>query len=340
MKHRMRWYSLTGLIWVAGLLFLIWALRRMSIDNIWLILSDLQVWQIGILILVNASILIIFGLRWRLFIESSDKRVSVLSVVSYRIAAFGVNYFTPGPQFGGEPLQVALLTKRHNISGVSATTSVALDKLLEISANLGFLVWGLVLIFSQRMIDELAKPGATSILALLLILPLIYLGLIWRGIYPLSTISKHISSKMRSNKYINVLVDFVTASEHQASSFCQKNPKLFLEAVLLSLLGWILTIFEFWISLHFLGMPTNLLQTIAILTAARLAFLAPTPGGLGALEAALLLATSALGYGAATGISLAFLIRARDLILGGLGLLIAGRLAPALYKPPVKDIMV
>lgn len=64
-------------------------------------------------------------------------------------------------------------------------------------------------------------------------------------------------------------------------------------------------------------------QALASLTVVRLSFLMPLPAGLGTLEASQVLAVSAFGLPAALGISLSLLMRARDLLIGGLGLLIA-----------------
>jgi uncharacterized membrane protein YbhN (UPF0104 family) len=62
------------------------------------------------------------------------------------------------------------------------------------------------------------------------------------------------------------------------------------------------------------------MQTIIVLTAARLAFLSPSPGGLGTLEASQVLAMQVLGVDPALGISMSLLIRARDITFGGLGI--------------------
>ena len=60
------------------------------------------------------------------------------------------------------------------------------------------------------------------------------------------------------------------------------------------------------------------------MTAARIAFLLPAPGGLGVLEASQVLTFSALGLNPAVGLSLTLLIRVRDIALGTGGLLWAG----------------
>ena len=76
--------------------------------------------------------------------------------------------------------------------------------------------------------------------------------------------------------------------------------------------------------LRVLGLNLTPVQTISVLTAARIAYLLPLPAGLGTLEASQVLALGALGLNPALGISLSLLIRARDVALGGFGLWWAG----------------
>jgi uncharacterized membrane protein YbhN (UPF0104 family) len=75
----------------------------------------------------------------------------------------------------------------------------------------------------------------------------------------------------------------------------------------------------------FLGMQINAIQIFAALTAMQVAFLMPLPGGLGALEASQVLALGVFGQPASAAISLVLLMRARDILNGGIGLLLASR---------------
>jgi len=75
------------------------------------------------------------------------------------------------------------------------------------------------------------------------------------------------------------------------------------------------------------GLALGFRQVISVITAARLAILLPMPGGLGTLEAAMVLVTVALGQGAAAGAGLSLLIRVRDIIFGLIGLWLGRRLA-------------
>ena len=76
---------------------------------------------------------------------------------------------------------------------------------------------------------------------------------------------------------------------------------------------------------HFLGLTLSGVNVIIIMTAARFAFLTPIPGGLGALEASQVFILKLLGYSPSIGLSACIIIRIRDLLVGSLGLWLAGK---------------
>jgi len=123
------------------------------------------------------------------------------------------------------------------------------------------------------------------------------------------------------------LAQAVAAAEEQIGLFCQQKPLAVMAASLLSALIWGMMALGYWLALSFLGIPVSWLQAVAVLTAASVAFLFPLPGGLGALEASQVLAMEALGFASALGLSISLIIRGRDILLGGLGILWGGVLA-------------
>jgi uncharacterized membrane protein YbhN (UPF0104 family) len=74
------------------------------------------------------------------------------------------------------------------------------------------------------------------------------------------------------------------------------------------------------------------------LLAARVAILLPLPAALGALEASQALAMRLLGQSPAAGVSLSVLIRVRDLLLGVIGLGLAGVLVRGKAKRESRQI--
>jgi uncharacterized membrane protein YbhN (UPF0104 family) len=104
------------------------------------------------------------------------------------------------------------------------------------------------------------------------------------------------------------------------SVFCVESPRTILQASLVSGLLWLALIGEYWLATRLLGLQLNLVQVLSALVAARLAFLTPLPGGVGALEASQVPALEALGLPGVYGLSLSLLLRGRDLLLAGIGL--------------------
>jgi uncharacterized protein (TIRG00374 family) len=92
-------------------------------------------------------------------------------------------------------------------------------------------------------------------------------------------------------------------------------------STLISLGVWVGMVYEYWLLTNFLGLRLSVIQSISALTAARLAFLTPLPGGLGVLEASQVLAMQTLGLDPSYGVSISLLIRLRDILFGLAGLL-------------------
>lgn len=121
-----------------------------------------------------------------------------------------------------------------------------------------------------------------------------------------------------SSRYRSVYT-VVQESEQQVSQFCRTQPWALSGALLISAVSWGLILAEYWLSMSFLGLRLTPIQLVTAVTINRLAFLAPLPGGLGALESAQVLAMTTLGLNPAIGISQGLIIRARDVLVGGLG---------------------
>jgi uncharacterized protein (TIRG00374 family) len=296
----------------------VWALSKAPLAEIVAVLAQLSLWQIAGLLLLNTAIVLLLAMRWWLILRAQGHQLSFLNLAGYRLAAFGVSYFTPGPHFGGEPLQMLFLQKKHSLSTSAALASVTLDKVIELISNFSFLSVGLAIVLSGNAFDLGILGEAQLFSAILLLFPLLYLLALLRGTGLLSKLLVSTDKNWATT---------VTNGEEQLIELLAKKRKLLPQVILASSLLWIALLFEYWLALRFLGLDLNLPFLLAIVVAARLAMFAPTPGALGALEAAQVFAMQSLGFDPALGLSLSFLIRARDLLFGGLGLLFASALA-------------
>jgi uncharacterized protein (TIRG00374 family) len=320
----------TVLIYTVLITLLYFALRNAPISEIWNTLSQLHPWQIGFLFILNSGVVVAITARWWIIVRSDNPSIPFLPLVRYRLSTFGISYFTPGPQVGGEPLQIYNLQQNHGISFARATSAVIMDKLIEFLGNSILIVIGLTAAVRVGMIskNQTIAFGSLIPLAAILTIPLIHLTLLYHGKYPLTSILRPASSLFGNSAWIRLII----VSERMAASFTRRRLSAMLGAFFFSMLALAGTLLEYSLMTSFLGAHLTFAQNLAGLTSVMLAFILPLPGGLGALEAGQVYALTSMGYAPAVGISLSLLIRARDLMNAGLGLLLAGKLIRRLSR--------
>jgi glycosyltransferase 2 family protein len=186
------------LFWLALLAALLyWALRNAPLSEIWESLKLLQAWQLAALLALNTGIFALITARWWIIVRAEARRVPFLPLVAYRLAAFGMSYFTPGPQVGGEPLQILYLKNAYGLTTVRATAAVIMDKLLEFLANFLFLALGLFAVAASGMLGSFAPPAWAAVpVALLLLWPIIHISLLYRRRHPLSALIRPIHKRI------------------------------------------------------------------------------------------------------------------------------------------------
>ena len=306
---------------LAILLYL--ALRNAPLDEIWEAVSQLRLWQVVILIVINSAIYLLITLRWWIIIRAERKSIAYMPLVLVRLAVFGISYFTLGPQVGGEPLQVLYLQRKYGMTYTRATSTVIMDKLLEFLANFFLLVFGLMALLQAGILSTDGSRTFASLIpfAALLAWPPVHIMLMIRGAYPIGAALRFVFSRFGNPKWMR----FIIASERLAGMFCQRYPRALFLAIGASLAASAGMVSEYALIASFLGLNLHGWQTFAAWTTSWLAFLVPVPGGLGALEASQVFTLGAFEISAALAIGVALLIRARDLLIGGVGLLLASR---------------
>ena len=317
-----KWLSRSiWLLVLAGLLY--FALRNAPLTEILQTLKQLENWQIALILTINVLVIVCMAARWWTIVRAENPSIPFLPLVGYRLSVFGLSYFTPGPQVGGEPLQVLYLQRNHGLSYARATSAVIMDKLLEFLVNfvlIGVGAWAIIrvgLVSGNGIRLNLSLIG----LAVLLTWPIVHIILLYNGAAPISKILLRQPFIQKDHSSIRLIV----VAERMASAFCRKHLRAMFLAISFSLLSILGIAVEYYLMVSFLGMQINAIQAFAALTAMQVAFLMPLPGGLGALEASQVFALGAFGQPASAAISLTLLMRARDILNGGIGLLLAGR---------------
>lgn len=298
-------------------MLLVFVLRDIAWQETLAAIQQLQGWQLVALVLINLLMLSALYGRWRVILHAQGYQLAFLEVAKISVAGFAVSYLTPGPQVGGEPVQVYLLHRRHQVPLTTATASVALDKMLNVLTSFSYLFFGILVVIQGSLFDEVFKERAFFVALTLLALPIILMTSWFRGARPFTWLLRLLPQRW---SIIGRGLRVIGHVEDEIIIFCHEHPFSFMVAFTLSLLSWVAMAAEYWLMGYFLGLRMTPWQAITLLTAVRFAFLMPFPGAVGTLEAAQVWALEAMGLPAALGISLSLLIRGRDLFLALIGL--------------------
>ena len=326
-------FSVTILFSLAILFLLLWSIRQISWVDFLNSIRSLNTLEISFLVLLNILIFSLFSYRWLIILKTMNFKIPFSRIFIYRLIGFGISYFTPGPQFGGEPAQIILLNKSHRIPPDKAVTSVYLDRLIDVFVNFTFLAFGMLVLIGNPIIKNFQISIGWLWIVFFVFIPPVYLIFLYIGKNPVSGILKAILSRV-NNKNIQKFMEILEKAEIQIGRFIHEYPIAFLKVFFVSVITWLCMMIEYWLLLHFMGVSINGLSLISAMTAARLAFLTPLPGGIGALEAGQIWVMQMIGISSSIGISAAIYIRIRDSLFGLAGLFLASRL---IYKQDVLE---
>ena len=178
------------LLVLLGLALLLWSLRQVSLAETWAVLRRLTLGQLLLLALANGLVLLPLIGRWWVILVAQGYRLPLRALAGYRLAAFGVSYFTPGPHVGGEMIQVFMVEREQGVPRSDALAAVILDKAIEFSINLTFLLLGIAAILQWRIVPRETGQQAIGLAGALLLVPVAYLAATALGHYPATRLAQ------------------------------------------------------------------------------------------------------------------------------------------------------
>ncbi|PTY38243.1 hypothetical protein BGP77_17540 [Saccharospirillum sp. MSK14-1] len=320
-----RWNLTTGGLWLLALVLAGWTLRQLPLNSITHQLEQLS-WHNWLLwTLVNGGILYMAVKRWQLLGQALQAPLSLIRLFRMRQAGSAVSFLTPGPHFGGEPLQLLWLTRVFAQPLHRAVAMLGLDRFVETATNIAVLLAGVLLLLGTSMVPlddglQVAAILGGVLVALFVAAALVVYHPLW-----LANRLRPLVQRWRSD---SAEADANQESGWQAlvrlmqGALAMHRGRL-AAALLLSLLGWVALVAELWLLLHFLGLSPSLTDLLTIMVGMRLAMLLPVPGGIGTIEASLLWSFQLLGLPVSAALGLIALTRLRDalVLLVGLGCL-------------------
>lgn len=256
--------------------------------------------------------------------EKKNLRLRWLWLYKTTITGFAINYATPGGLMGGEPYRIMAL--KPYIGTERASSSVILYVMTHIFAHLWFWLLSAILFI-------VVHPLSTAMTLMLGIIILCSITAIWffmkgyqQGLTVRATrLLKHIPYiGKKAQPFIDRNKERFDVIDQQIAALHQHNKKSFVSAVMLELAGRFISALEiYWIApvmLIHVGYADSVLILAFTSLFANLLFFLPLQ--LGGREGGFLMSATNLGLSASAGGFIALMVRLRELIWTGIGLLL------------------
>jgi len=303
-----------GLVLLGGL---VWRLGGAAL------VAHLQLVGWGIALIVGQEIfaIVVNALGWRAAFPAGTAP-PLAPLVAARIAGDAVNYLTPTGTLGGEFVRARVLHGR--ASRLDLATSIAIAKLSQTLAQVGFVAAGLLVLVTLTPLPTEIRLALLVTMVILTALAVVVWDAQRRGMFvPLLRLATRFDRRQRLAGLERRMerLDAAIAAVHHA----QDRP--FVVSCAWFLLGWALGTLEIALMLWLLGVPVTLTRALGIevLSVAIDAMLFFVPGKLGTQEGGKVLIFTTLGLDPTVGLAVGVLRRIRELTWALFGLAIAGR---------------
>ena len=253
---------------------------------------------------LSAAVLLVYAKRWSIVLEAmgaDEPRLSLGTLMCFRAAEHAVSTLFPSAHLSGEPIR-ALLLRRRQREWTRAISSVAMDRVLDMSASsVAGPTYVVVFFLAREQPSDVASWAMASMLVALLALLALYVHL-YRG-------GKLISRLTRRGFFPSVRGSLETI-ERQLGDFV--HTRAFATGLALSFLAEALVMAELWMLSRAFALPLSLPTLVGVMVGMGIAQLLPIPAALGSLEATEVGIVSLAGGGAPLGLAVGLLIRLRE----------------------------
>ncbi len=311
--------KLRNIIWsVLGVGLLIYVLSQLGIKDITTLFTNFD--PIYLIPYLAVSVLIFLGLvlRWSVILSIYHKNNSFKDLILYKMAGYFISYITPSAKIGGEGVRIYFLMKEKGIDFDRATTSVIIDKIIELNTNALFTFVGIFLFLFNFSLPANLQWILVGIMGIIAFFIFIYYYRIFHNkpvFYPVMRFLHLDRLKVVRRNEIKL-----KESEKKMILFHIEHRGAFIFSLALSFALLFLSIIEFkFLSLLF-GYHLSYYNIFYILMFVGIAYILPVPGALGVLEGGQVWFSDLLGLGSKVGFGIAILTRIRDTLwsLGGL----------------------
>lgn len=315
---------------LVGIALFIGVIQYIGIDDFKAAFKSFSWWIIGVVTLLGFTQMFIIIYRWKLILKAQGDDVPFKKIIAPKFVGHTVSYLTPGPVVGGEPVAAYLLKRNTGIGYSKGFASILVDKILDFTYPLPFLVAAIVYAIFKYDIPWKTMSAFVIVLLGLIALLVVFYVQTYRGKGFFTSVIRalrlHRFSKIE--KYLEKILHF----EALIIKFFNHQKKLFIKGLLLSLLGGIVIVLQFVVVLFSLHIDADVVQILMMMVFMILSSFMPLPASLGSFEAGQVIVFSALGHPASIGVAFVLILRSAEVFKVGLGLIFLSNIGITFLK--------
>jgi len=268
-------------------------------------------WKFLIFLIVSSLVLILTTYRWSLVLKAYDVKIKFWKLFRYRLAGFGFSYMTPIAELGGAPFRAYLL-KKENVKFSTGLLTVIIDNFLDVFTQSLIAAFGLALFISHLgLSSKMSWLLGVSAAFFIILVAWVYLRL-RRGRVVIAPLFKLLKIKKLYRKMVKIERPFV--------NFFASHRRVFFKAISLSLLTFLVSVFEIGILLSLMGFYLGIFNTFFAKVILNAANLFPVPAALGVSEWTQAGFFEGIMQGRSAGLTFSVLFKAKNIFYSLLGI--------------------
>lgn len=302
----------------AGLALLVWLLTQVDTDAVLREVYSVGFIGFAVLLALYFVEFLCDVLSWQLAISKVPMNLQwTVRLFLTRIAGEAYNVITPLAGMGGEPIKALILQQRYKVPYTSAGASLVLAKTMNVFALVIFLGIGFAMMLDDTRISEQLKTFA--------MLGLIGLSIGIGGFIAVQrlNLASRIASRFGEKRpTLAKRMAAIEAFDAHLTNFYSASLARFAAVLAISFGNWIVGALGIWATMLFINTPIAftdawIIEAMAQMVRASTFFI---PASIGAQDGAIMLFTAAITGQASSGLAVALLRRAREVlwVLGGL----------------------
>ena len=290
-----------------------------SLEGFALIGITLLIWIVGVF-------------RWKVVLGCHGEKKSFRELMGVWTTGYTIDYLTPVSLFGGEALRVYLTGNVLDVSWEKSFSSVIIDKILDGTFHILFMVAGVILFLTYGDFPEIwiFWIVVLAIFGLVIALTTFYSRAISKKSVLLLILGFFGLEKTDVKATKNG--EFIFNTEGNVLRFFSPSQSFFWKGVFLSLLRHALFYARAVMLIVFLAGVFEPIKSLAIQGMSYLSMLLPLPAGLGGLEAISSFSFQTMGLGFEIGTIFGMTWRAVDLVICALGVVFGVKLAFKIFQ--------